>query len=237
LQVSAEYGEAVGPDQGRMENFISGTYDFSKWKKDSSLRRIIQLIPTSRCEDMDCDEYFDFMVPTHILQKFFRLNPPDITCHKYCDLRLLAVLKTLAPIEVEDSPAAPWLLAHYKTSIESMKTAFDNHGVFISQSVDQMSTQIEKPSQQDIVLAATNRNLNPTQVRMCRLHAESMLIQFIGWDDMQADAARRDETQCLERLYGREFATALVKEVEAELWKCLGKYASTQSKGAWKPLF
>jgi len=228
--------ETMGPYQGRMENFISGPNDFFKWKRDSTLRRIIQLVPTSRCEDEDCEEYFDFMVPTHILQKFFWLNPPDITCHKYCDLRLLAVLKTVAPIEVRDSPAAPWLLAHYKASIKSMKTAFDNHGVFVSQSFDHLSTQIDKPSQQDIVLAATNRKLSPRQLRMRRLYVESILIQYLGWDEKKTAVMRRIESQHLNKLYGRGFGTTFVKEVEAELWKSLGKYTSTESNGAWKPL-
>ncbi len=234
--------EAVTPDFGSMNDLISDPTDFSKWRKSSSLSRSIQLVPTSRCDDMDCNEYFDFMVPTPIMQKFFRLNPPAITSNKYCDLRLLAVLETLTQIEVVDNPDVPWLIAHYKASLESKERAFDNHGVVIenvagiSQSVDQVSMDTGNPSQQDIKLAAKYRKLSPYQVRMCRLHVESLLIQHIGWNDKKTAAARRYKCQELDSLHGRGFGTDLLKEVEAELWQSLGKNAAAQSKGAWKQL-
>ncbi len=186
--------EAVTPDLGSMNDLISGPTDVFKWWKSSSLSRSIQVVPNSRCDDTDCNDYFDFMVPTPIMQKFFRLNPPAITSNKYCDLRLLAVLEKLSQTEVVDSPNIPWLIAHYKASLESKKRAFDNHGVVVehfggaSQSVDQVSMDMGKPSQQDIELAAKYRKLSLSQVRICRLHVESIMIQYIGWDDKKIAA-------------------------------------------------
>jgi hypothetical protein len=234
--------EAVDPNLGRMEDLISGPTDFFKWQKSFSLRHSIQVVPTSLCDAMDCNEYFDYMIPTPILQKFFRLNPPGITSNKYCDLRLLAVLETLTRIEVADNPNIPWLIAHYKASLESKERAFDNHGVVvenvcgISQSVDQVSMDMGKPSQQDIELAAKYRKLSPSQVRMCRLHVESIMIQHIGWDAKKTTKARRCKCQELDRRHGMGFGTDLFKEVEAELWESLGENAAAQSKGAWKQL-
>jgi len=77
---------------------------------------------------MDCNEYFDYIVPTSVMVKFFDENPVGITSHKFCDLRLYRVLADLFPYEAQDHPSYPWLLIHYKVSEDAKKHTFDNHG-------------------------------------------------------------------------------------------------------------
>jgi hypothetical protein len=113
--------ETTAPN-ATMDSFISSPRDFDQWKRNPKLRRKnVQLIPSSRCDDMDCNEYFDYIVPTSVMVKFFNENPVGITSHKFCDLRLYRVLADLFPYEAQDHPSYPWLLIHYKVS-EDTKT-------------------------------------------------------------------------------------------------------------------
>jgi hypothetical protein len=241
--------EDIAPDEGTLERLVAHSQDFDKWSRDAALRGKVQLAVTSQCDELDATEYFDYMVPTAVMEQFFRLNPPAMTSHKYCDLRLLRIFETLSPIEVQDHPVCSWLIAHYKTTMDSKLRTFDNHGDTLladygrnseasnHQSFDQISTKIDAPSATDVALAEKYGSLTPGQVRMCRQHISSVVIQFIGWDDTHLKKACNDKVKELNGLHGIGFGDDLWIEVEIDLQALLGNVSNEESKGAWVCMF
>ena len=228
--------ENISATEGQMGRLIAATQDFDFWKIDPDLKGKVEWASNSRCEEMDAEEYFDFMVPTAVMQKFFRLNPPNATSSKYCDLRLLAILDKLAPIEVADMPQYPWLLAHYKASDDNKRKMFDSHGKLSGKhAADQASMNIYKPSDKDKKLAQ-RFPLSKNQVAICRSHLESIIIQYIGWDSKACARARKDKIKELNSLYGAKFGDELWSQVEAKVESYFNKSALEESEGAWECL-
>lgn len=216
--------EHLGAKEGRLECFIRNAHDFDKWKRDPKLRKKVQWAPSSQCEQMDCTEYFDFMVPTAVMTKFFRENPIGITSHRFCDLRLHALLSSMFSFEVEDTPVYPWLLLHYKITEDMKKRTFDKHGRanHTSHSIDQVSFSGINPTARDVVLANKFRTLSPGQVSMCRGHLESIVISYIGWDHRSLADARREKVKELNSYYGRGFGNEMWAQAQADISKLLG---------------
>ena len=213
-----------------MDSFISSPRDFDQWKRNSKLRRKnVQLIPSSRCDDMDCNEYFDYIVPTSVMVKFFNENPVGITSHKFCDLILYRVLADLFPYEAQDHPSYPWLLIHYKVSEDAKKHTFDNHGRRDKKkkgkchSIDQASFGGEfKPSDRDVNLARKYHRISPGQVAMCRGHLESLVITYIGRDNWTLNDVKRQKTIELNGLYGYGLGNELWAQAHEDMFKLTG---------------
>jgi len=228
--------ETMGANEGRLTDLCSPS-DYFLWQKNPSLRRKVQWVPTSRSDEMDATEYMDFMVPTSVMQKFFRLTPVGITSHKFCDLRLLAILERLNPMEIGDIPQYPWLLAHYKTSMGTKWKNFDSHGkgqALGAHSLDQASVGKVEPTAQDVALSKRGRKLSPGQVALCRGHLESLIIQYIGWDDKTLAEVKRAKTAELSRLHGRGLADDLWKEVVAQMTALFPYLQIFLNRGAWQ---
>jgi hypothetical protein len=226
--------EHVSPEEGQLGRLIVNTQDFDFWKMDPSLKGKVQWAPGSKCGEMDAEEYFDWMVPTALMQKFFSLNPVHATSSKYCDLRLLAILNKLSPIEVVDVPHYPWLMVHYKASEECKRDMFDNHGVAHgNHASDQVSMTIVKPSEKDKKLAQ-KYPLSKVQVAICRDHFESIIIQYYGWDEEKLALARRDKIKEVNTIHGSGFGEELWAQVEAKVGSYFNKQILEESKGAWK---
>jgi len=228
--------ENMGPHEGRLTDLCNPS-DYFLWQKNPSLRQKVQWVRTSQVDDMDCEEYMDFMVPTSVMKKFFHLTPVGITSHKFCDLRLLAILKRLSPFEIGDIPNYPWLLAHYKTSMDTKWRNFDSHGkgqALGAHSRDQASVGIMEPTAQDVALSKRYRNLSPGQVAMCRGHLESLVVQYIGWDDEMLAGAKRAKIEELNRLHGPGLAADLWKEIVEKLASLFSGTEINLNRGAWQ---
>lgn len=231
--------DKVSSKEGQYENIVDveDPNDFGHWKRNRKLRRNVTIATNSWVNELDAEEYFDFIVPSMVLQKFFALTPEPVREHRFCDLRLYAYLDKLSPVELDDNPAVPWLLAHYKISEHDKKRAFDRHGVLAGgpQSVDQASYSIMKPSHGDVALSQrfqTRNILSPNQVALCRAHLESIVIQFYGWSNDMLRQSRRDKIAELNQLYGRGFGEALWGECENRIASLFGtrhlsQYSST----------
>jgi hypothetical protein len=239
--------EDITIDEGKLDRLISNPQDFDKWSQDAALLGKVELAVTSECDELDATEYFDYMVPTAVMEKFFLLNPPAMTSHKYCDLRLLSIFETLSPIEASDHPVYTWLLAHYKTTMDSKCRTFDEHGGNMEvqadltnesqQSFDQISTKVDAPSAMDVTLAEKYGSLTSGQVRLCRQHIESVVIQFVGWDDSRLANARNVKVEELNDLHGIGFGDDVWAEVENDLLSLLGNVSRENYEGAWVCMF
>mmetsp|Transcript_12727 Transcript_12727/g.23862 ORF Transcript_12727/g.23862 Transcript_12727/m.23862 type:complete len:476 (+) Transcript_12727:79-1506(+) len=228
--------EHVSADEGQLGRLIVNTQDFDFWKVDPSLKGKVQCVPGSKCGEMDAEEYFDWMVPTALMQKFFRLNPIHATSSKYCDLRLLAILNKVCPMEVVDVPNYPWLMVHYKASEDCKRDMFDNHGeAYGNHASDQASMKIVKPSEKDKKLAQ-RYPLSKAQVAICRDHFESIIIQYYGWDEKNLGLARREKIREVNQSHGAGFGEELWAQVEAKVGSYFNKQTLEESKGAWQSI-
>ena len=232
--------------EGKLENYVNMDHpqDFGRWKKNSFARKKIELATNNQARYKDCEEYFDFIVPTHVLKKFFDLNPTAVTSHKYCDLRLFQILYELVPIEIGDRVPGMWLLAHYKIPMDEMKDAFnrggerDNTGRLV-QSVDQNSFMIETQVSADRSLSEKYPHLSPGQVSMCRSHLESVIISYIGWNEDMLSKAYKERITHLDEHHGPGFGEDLWQEVHSSMVALFPPEILDVSKNAWKgnPLF
>lgn len=66
--------EDMGPNEGKLADLASPNDNFL-WRKNPKLRRKVQWVTTSMCDDVDATEYMDFMVPSSVMQMFFKLTP------------------------------------------------------------------------------------------------------------------------------------------------------------------
>ena len=202
--------------------------DFTYWKKNvfNNIRKI-QYASIANAEDMDAEEYFDFIVPSKVLQKFFELNPPKVTSNRYCDLRLYQVLEKLCPMDYEyysfmmsDSIILSpdmWLLAHYKIPMEDKQDTFDRHGEREKNQEDQASFPKEQEALEDIRLAEQFPKLSPAQVAMCRVFFESIILSFVGWNEEMLQEAKTQKVFEVSQSHGPEFAKALWEESHAKM--------------------
>jgi hypothetical protein len=231
---------SITPSEGQLENFVNMEciQDFKYWRKNSFASRKIQLATNDSAQDLDCEEYFDFIVPSDVLKKFFDLNPTKVTSHKFCDLRLFQILYELCPIEVGDAMMpGMWLLAHYKIPMDEMRATFDRNGKRdtdrLVQSVDQASFMEETQTSADQLLAEKYPNLSPGKVAMCRGHLESIILSYIGWNERMLEKARIDKIAELDRSHGSGFGEELWEEVHSTTLALFDSATLEASKGAW----
>lgn len=230
--------ENVSLEEGKLSNLCKDGDSFY-WRNSWNLRRKIQWAPTSKCDDMDATEYMDFMVPTRIMQKFFRVTPVSITSHKFCDLRLLAILERICPIEVIDNPHFPWLLAHYKTSWDTKLENFDTHGsgrTISSNTLEQASVGRFKANKRDIDLSKRFRHLSPGQISIMRGHLESLVIQYIGWNAPALDDVKFSKIMEINRCHGPGIGDSLWRQVESDMRNLFKRDEMRNSRLAWESI-
>jgi len=232
---------SITPSEGQLKNFVNMNRieDFRYWRKSSFASRKVQLATNDGARDLDCEEYFDFIVPSSVLKKFFDLNPATVTSHKFCDLRLFQILYELCPMEVGDAMMpGMWLLAHYKIPMDEMRAAFDRDGARdtdrLVQSVDQASFMVETQTSADRMLSEKYPNVSPGQVSMCRSHLESIILSYIGWNDRMLHKARRDKVVQLNNSHGSGFGENLWEEVHTDVLALFDSATLQASKGAWE---
>lgn len=222
--------DKISLEEGKYENFVDPNNPecFNRWKQKPSLKRNVSLATNEEAEELDAQEYFDFIVPTNTLVRFFELTPPRVCQHRFCDLRLWAYLDHLVEIQPQDNPLVPWLLAHYKIDMTEKLKAFDNHGqlAFGAQSVDQMSFSLQL-SPEDEALSKRFPSLSPGQVAMCRAHFESLIVQYYGWNYETLNEARRQKVAEANRLHGMGFGEALWGECLASIHSLFGNKAES----------
>ena len=230
----------ITPEEGQLENFVDPKriQDFDYWRRNSFARRKVQLATNETADELDCEEYFDYVVPSSVLKKFFDLNPPEVASNKFCDLRLLAVFSHLCPLAVGDTMMpGMWLLAHYKIPMDEKRAAFDRHGERdvenLVQSVDQASFQEEELAATDLELAKRFPKLSPGQIAMCRAHIESIIISFVGWNADKLERARIEKVFELNRSHGPGFGEALWQECLSAMLALFDNETLEASKGAW----
>lgn len=142
-------------------------------------------------------------------------------------------------MEVGDIAHYPWLLAHYKTSMETKWQNFDNHGqgqALGAHSLDQASMGTIKPSPKDVALSKRFPNLSPGQIAICRGHLESLAIQYVGWNDTILEDVRISKVKEINRLHGPGLADILWKEVVGHLKSLFKDHEIYQNHGAWQSM-
>eukprot|EP00554_Chaetoceros_debilis_P013149 CAMPEP_0194127510 /NCGR_PEP_ID=MMETSP0150-20130528/60559_1 /TAXON_ID=122233 /ORGANISM="Chaetoceros debilis, Strain MM31A-1" /LENGTH=420 /DNA_ID=CAMNT_0038821435 /DNA_START=107 /DNA_END=1366 /DNA_ORIENTATION=- len=179
-------GGNITAEEGQMGRLITESKDFNFWQVDPSLKDKIEWVSNSRSKNMEADEYFDYLIPTSVMMKFFRLNPKGVTSSKFCGLRLLAILQKIAPVDAVDMPIYPWLLAQYKIGtkrkLEEILTASSDDN-------DNNDDAATSHSDSDKELAERH-SLSPIQLVQCREHLESILIGYYQWNEEELLHAR-----------------------------------------------
>lgn len=230
--------ENLTPSQGRIENFVKpdDPFEFNLWKKKRFLARNVTVVSNSKAVEMDAEEYFDFIVPSCLLEKFFRLTPLQVSSHKFSDLRLWAVLEHMCPLRTDGLPEDAWLLAHYKISEDSKRATFDNKGKRVEsvQSVDMISMSDNKAGAADVSLSERFPPLTPEQVSMCRAHIESVVIQSVGWNEQELEHCRVVKVKELNRSHGTGFGDQLWDECLEQILSLFDTATLEASKDAWK---
>jgi len=231
----------MSPSEGQFENFVNirDPEDYNHWKKAHGKSKKVTLATNSRAFNLDAAEYFNFIVPSPVLEKFFDLTPVAVASHRFCDLRLCQILDLLSPVEAPEVPDM-WLLAHYKVPLKEKYHSFDKHGrqhgAAASQghAGDQISFDIAPPSAADTSLSERFPRLSPSQVSFCRGHTESIVIQFCGWNDEAMEKVRTQNVAELDSLYGVGFGDALWEECLECILSLFDSATLEMSKGAWK---
>lgn len=207
--------EKVTAIEGQLGRLISNTQDFDLWKQDGELNPKIQLATNSKCKELDAEEFFDFMVPTAIMEKFFRLNPEYVSTSRYCDKRLMAILKFVGPIEVADIPQYPWLIACYKSTV-------DNNNV-------------HKANDKDKKLAQ-KYDIPKADIAKIRTDIEALMMQHFGWNDYMYKKLMKQKIKDLNKLYSSGFGEDLWAQVLAKVESYFNKAVLEESKDAWECL-
>lgn len=229
--------------EGNYEKFVDmkNLTDYTHWRKHPPTARKVTMVNEDTAEDLDAEEYFDYLVPSAILKKFFDLTPVAVTSHKFSDLRLYSTLAHVFPFDMGSTDPDIWLLAHYKLPMDEKRKAFDNNGGLVGSyasraghSNDQASFGTFAASAEDVALSERFGRITPSQVSMCRSHIESVAIQYIGWNDKLLDHARTVKIVELSDSHGPGFGEALWEECETALTRLFGAESLEMSKGAWK---
>lgn len=230
---------SLSADEGRLENFVDmrNPNDFFTWRRKRNFGRKVTLATSDTAGDLDCKEYFDYIVPTAVLEKFMKLTPEAVASHRFCDLRLYQVFSYLEPFEMSDPHPGMWLLAHYKVSMDDKLRTFDNHGRRdtdrLVHAVDESSFKEEETTPADIALSERFPKLSPGQVAMCRGRLESIILSYIGWNEEKLEEARKEEIMELNRSHGIGFGEELWEECQANMLSLFDADSLEASKDAW----
>jgi len=234
----------ISRKDGRLENFVDvrahkaiDLANYNYWKKSPPARtRKLYWVSNELAKETDAEEYFDFIVPSSVLQKFFRLTPTTVANHKFCDLRLFQVLSYLQPMEMGDVNPGMWMLVHYKIPHDDKLRAFDNHGQLERHEYyqsEQASFDIQSPTPADIVLAESFSKLSPSQIALCRGHLESIILSYIGWNDQELEKVKNDKVNELNNRHGIGFGDALWGECSANIRSLFDDETLQASNGTW----
>eukprot|EP00977_Amphora_coffeiformis_P018868 scaffold6764_cov169-Amphora_coffeaeformis.AAC.6 len=227
------------PEEGEYEKYVDpqNPYSFNHWKKFPKLQRKVELARNSRAYDMDAEEYFDYLVPSAVLHKFFDMTPVAVASHRFCDLRLYQMLRYHDNVQTADVRDM-WLLAHYKVTRDEKYRSFDNHGRGMGdQGGDQISFSTDVASAQaDQRLAQRFSRLSPGQMGMCRAHLESIIIQYMGWNESELQEGKRQKVAELNDLHEMGLGDALWDECHAHIRSLFDDKIPALPESAWKDL-
>lgn len=195
-------------------DFVSHAEDFDKWRGHEALEGLIEVADQDRIDEQDAVEFFDYCVPSALLQQFLDLTPPVILNSEWCDMRFLAILDEIVDCELTwlDPKQISWLMAHYKLSTDAKMEDFDAIGAGLDpHAVHQASSTAVVPTATDVAMVRDfDLVLFPKQVAILRMHVESMAIQYVGWCDERHEEARLQITSDIFDRHGSDaFGQAL----------------------------
>ncbi len=237
-------GDTVTNEEGQIGRLITTSKDFDFWKVDPAFKEEgkITWVSTTSCEVMDAEEYFDYMVPTAIMQKFFHLNPSKVTSHRFCELRWLELLKVIAPMDVVDMPAYPWLLAQYKALSRSMRMKKLELSLTLTEEMkEEDSVSLPEITKQDEDFAKRYPPITPFQVTCCRSYFESIIVSYYGWNNDTLTSLKSDKINHVNssvNATGGEFGHELWSQVESDIASYFNDEPDKleKSREAWVPL-
>ena len=182
------------PDHGKLGQLICGYDDFNAWKEDPVLASHITEV--SGPHDEDCDEFFDYCVPTSVFRDFMRTTPALIKAHTCCDLRFDALLRLITDDDqVGLGQDVPWLMAHHTVTQDVRSQCFRAAATAPLGSInDRESMSVSSGPEDAELVSRFGLSLTPEQVAIARKHVESIVIQHIGCDDeFQSEHDRQHE--------------------------------------------
>lgn len=232
--------ESMTPEEGEYEKYVDleSRCDFNHWKKFSELRKKVRLATNTTANDLDAEEYFDYLVPSVVLQAFFDMTPVAVSSHRFCDLRLYTMLRYHDQLQAVDQ-GDTWLLAHYKISLDEKYRIFDNHGSagMGGQAGDQISLSTEVTSADRRLARRFRDRLSSHQVAMCRGHVESVILSITwGRDHFELEEAKQEKVAELSQRYGRGFGDALWQECSQQIHSLFDSGSLTRAERTWKTL-
>ena len=181
-------------DDGRLDQLICGYDNFDAWKQDPVLAS--QITEMSGARVQDCNEFFDYCVPTSVFNDFMRATPALIKAHTYCDLRFDALLRLITEYtQVQLSQEIPWLVAHHTVTQDVRSQCFRAAATAPLNSInDRESMSVSSGPEDAELVSRFGLSLTPEQVAIDRKHVESLAIQHIGCDDeFQSEHDRKHE--------------------------------------------
>jgi hypothetical protein len=171
-------------DDGRLDQLICGYDDWDTWKQDPALAS--QITETAAgLHGEDCDEFFDYCVPTSVFRDFMRTTPARIKAHTYCDLRFDALLRLITDDDqVGLGQEIPWLMAHHKITMDVKQACFDSAATgSLHTDATRASMSVSSAPEDAELVSRFQLSITPEQVAMTRKHVESAAIQHIACDD------------------------------------------------------
>ena len=227
------------PDECALEKLINihDPMDFDFWttSQEPNVSSKIHFVSNSQADELDASEYFDYVVPSAMLARFLRLTPEAVRCHRFCDVRLWKILDYMSPMEAADIPGV-WLLAHFKVPLEEKHHTFDRHGQR-SMGEDQLSFQSETVTDIDIHLSESFplAKISPPQVAMSRMYVESVILQYIGWNEEEMiQQVQPGLLQEVTELRGPGFGEALWDACERQVRSLFDEETMEASRNAWE---
>ena len=183
----------TGPDDGRLDQLICGYDDFDAWKQDPVLAS--QITETAAgLHGEDCDEFFDYCVPTSVFENFMRTTPARIKAHTYCDLRFDALLTLMTNGDQVHLQEIPWLIVHHKISMDMKQECFDSAATGSLNTDTRASMSVSSAPEDAELVSRFRLSLTPEQVAIVRRNVQSVAIQHIGCkDELQREHDRKYE--------------------------------------------
>lgn len=236
--------DGLQPDQCKFESYVSmQTLDTAVWNKDPELRRRVRAVTAGNYKDEDADEYFDYCVPTHVLQGFLAVTPAAIRKHQYCDLRFLALLQHLESVNAIDVPGYEWLIAHHKVTIDTKRTQFDAAGgVFYADqrmpgnAADHTSLAPvgnDTTMAQDTTLASTF-GMPRAQIEMCRAHVVSIVLQYAAFSTKHLAHYKAKIVSEINEAHGHGLGNELWQQVEQHIEEMFSTEQAKANQALWE---
>ena len=198
----------------------------------AKMRRVVTLLSSAAAvEERDAEEFFDYCVPSALFGHFLRATPHEVLRSQFVDLRFLAMIKKMAPLDTIDFEhhGTKWLIAHHAQSLDAKMRNFDRAGTVSEVGATNVLERASRVSASslsavDAELAKSfdfkGPRLSPQQVMTCRLHYLSLAIQYYAFDDRNYAGAKAFACKDTNKLYGEGFGDALFSICEAWLKSC-----------------